>query len=136
MIHPQIVGWAHSKFGRAAEQDLEQLIAAVVPGALTHAKVGAQDIDGVFVGVYNNGFSPQAFEGSLVGMAVPELSHVPAVHLENACATGSLGEVNGDDGSAGAAGQLLRDEAMAGADLEDAVADADLGAPKQATPRA
>lgn len=89
MKHPQIVGWAHSKFGRAAEQGLEQLIAAVVPDALTHADVGTQDIDGVFVGVYNNGFSPQAFEGSLVGMAVPELAHVPAVHLENACATGS-----------------------------------------------
>lgn len=89
MKHPQVIGWAHSKFGRAAEQNLEQLIAAVVPDALTHADVGAQDIDGVFVGVYNNGFSPQAFEGSLVGMAVPELAHVPAVHLENACATGS-----------------------------------------------
>ncbi|MFK7858284.1 MAG: acetyl-CoA acetyltransferase [Granulosicoccus sp.] len=89
MKHPQIVGWAHSAFGRASEQGVEQLIAAVVPDALTHADVGVADIDGVFVGVYNNGFSPQAFEGSLVGMAVPELAHVPAVHLENACATGS-----------------------------------------------
>lgn len=89
MRHPQIVGWAHSKFGRATEQGLEQLIATVVPAALTHTNIGSQDIDGIFVGVYNNGFSPQAFEGSLVGMAVPELAHVPAVHLENACATGS-----------------------------------------------
>lgn len=89
MKHPHIVGWAHSKFGRAAEQSLEELIASVVPDALTHANVSAGDIEGVFVGVYNNGFSPQAFEGSLVGMAVPELAHVPAVHLENACATGS-----------------------------------------------
>jgi len=89
MRHPQIVGWAHSKFGRAAEPDLQQLMAAVVPDALAHTHVGAQDIDGIFVGVYNNGFSPQAFEGSLVGMAVPELAHVPAVHVENACATGS-----------------------------------------------
>lgn len=89
MRHPQIVGWAHSKFGRAPEQGLEQLIASVVPDALAHASVSARDIDGIFVGVYNNGFSPQAFEGSLVGMAVPELANVPAVHLENACATGS-----------------------------------------------
>lgn len=89
MKHPQIVGWAHSKFGRAAEQNLEQLIASVVPDALAHAGVSANDVSGVFVGVYNNGFSPQAFEGSLVGMAVPDLSNVPAVHLENACATGS-----------------------------------------------
>jgi len=89
MKHPHIVGWAHSKFGKAPEQGLEQLIAGVVPDALAHTAVAAQDIDGIFVGVYNNGFSPQAFEGSLVGMAVPELSHVPSVHLENACATGS-----------------------------------------------
>ncbi len=89
MQHPSIVGWSHSKFGRAAEPGLEQLIATVVPDALMHAGVGTQDIDGVFVGVYNNGFSPQAFEASLVGMAIPELANVPALHCENACATGS-----------------------------------------------
>lgn len=89
MKHPQIIGWAHSKFGKSVEPGLEQLIAGVVPDALGHAGVGAADIDGIFVGVYNNGFSAQAFEGSLVGMAVPELASVPAVHLENACATGS-----------------------------------------------
>ena len=89
MKHPQMIGWAHSKFGRAPEQGLEQLMAGVVPDALAHANVSARDIDGIFVGVYNNGFSPQSFEGSLVGMAVPELASVPAVHLENACATGS-----------------------------------------------
>ncbi|MFK7997111.1 MAG: acetyl-CoA acetyltransferase [Granulosicoccus sp.] len=89
MKHPQIIGWAHSKFGRAPQPDLEQLMATVVPDALEHANVGAQDIDGIFVGVYNNGFSPQAFEGALVGMAIPELACVPSVHLENACATGS-----------------------------------------------
>lgn len=89
MQHPQIIGWAHSKFGKAAEEDVEQLIAGVVPAALDHAGVGPGDIDGVFVGVYNNGFSKQAFEGALVGMAMPELASVPSVHLENACATGS-----------------------------------------------
>ena len=89
MEHPQIVGWAHSKFGKAPEENLIDLIASVVPDALTHAGVEAADVDGIYVGVYNNGFSPQAFEGSLVGMAVPELAHVPAMHLENACATGS-----------------------------------------------
>lgn len=89
MKHPSIVGWSHSKFGRSSEPGLEQLIASVVPDALSHAEVSAQEVDGVFVGVYNNGFSPQAFEASLVGMAVPDLASVPAVHCENACATGS-----------------------------------------------
>jgi acetyl-CoA C-acetyltransferase len=86
---PQIVGWAHSKFGKAPEGDVEQLIASTVPEALDHAGITASDVDGIFVGVYNNGFSRQAFEGALVGMAVPELANVPSVHLENACATGS-----------------------------------------------
>ncbi|MFZ7092573.1 acetyl-CoA acetyltransferase [Primorskyibacter sp. 2E233] len=86
---PQIVGWAHSKFGKAPEETLIELIGSVVPDALDHAGVGAEAVDGIFVGVYNNGFSKQAFEGALVGMAVPELAHVPATHLENACATGS-----------------------------------------------
>jgi len=89
MITPQMIGWAHSKFGKAPEQTLIELMGAVVPDALTHAGVGSDRVDGIFVGVYNNGFSPQAFEGSLVGMAVPELAHVPSTHLENACATGS-----------------------------------------------
>ncbi len=89
MENPKIIGWAHSKFGKAPEAGLEQLMAGVVPDALDHAGVGAEDIDGIFVGVFNNGFSPQAFEGSLVGMGVPALANVPAVRLENACATGS-----------------------------------------------
>lgn len=89
MTHPQIVGWAHSKFGKAPEEGLEQLIAGVAPAALEHAGVDPNDVDGIYVGVYNNGFSSQAFEGALVGMGMPELAHVPATHLENACATGS-----------------------------------------------
>lgn len=89
MTLPQIVGWAHSKFGKAPEETLVELMRATVPQALAHAGIGAEDVDGIFVGSYGNGFSKQAFEGALVGMAVPELAHVPAVHLENACATGS-----------------------------------------------
>ncbi|WP_417721819.1 acetyl-CoA acetyltransferase [Salipiger sp.] len=89
MEHPQIVGWAHSKFGKSEDDTLEALIAGVVPDALDHAGIGAGDVDGIFVGVYNNGFSRQAFEGALVGMAMPELASVPAMHAENACATGS-----------------------------------------------
>jgi acetyl-CoA C-acetyltransferase len=85
----QIVGWAHSKFGKAPEETLIELMANTVPEAMAHAGIGAGDVDGIFVGTYNNGFSKQAFEGALVGMAVPALAHVPAVHLENACATGS-----------------------------------------------
>lgn len=85
-----IIGWNHSQFGKLVDHpDVQSLIGSVVPSALTHAEVSASDIDGIFLGVYNNGFSQQGFEAGLVGMAVPELSAVPATRVENACATGS-----------------------------------------------
>ncbi|WP_208544425.1 thiolase domain-containing protein [Saccharomonospora piscinae] len=86
---PSMIGWAHSMFGRAAEPDVEALLAGVTGAALDHAGVAAGDVDGVFVGVFNGGLSRQGFEGGLVGAGRPELANVPAVHVENACATGS-----------------------------------------------
>ncbi len=88
MTRAQIVGWAHSVFGKAEAEDVEGLMASVVPQALTHAGVPARAIDGIFVGVFDGGFSQQNFHGALVGMAVPELAQVPSVRLESACATG------------------------------------------------
>ena len=84
-----IVGWAHTPFGRLEEPDVESLIGRVAADALDHAGVAPSDVDAITVGVYNNGFSRQAFEGSLVALNVPELAYVPSTHLENACATGS-----------------------------------------------
>ena len=87
--HAAIIGWAHTPFGKLEEPDVESLIARVAATALEHAGVSAADVDVVTVGVYNNGFSQQGFEASLVSLAIPELAHTPAMHLENACATGS-----------------------------------------------
>lgn len=84
-----IIGWEHSAFGRLDAPGTTELMGAVVPGALTHAGVDPHDVDGIFVGVYNNGFSTQDFQAGLVSMAVPELARTPAARLENACATGS-----------------------------------------------
>lgn len=84
-----IIGWGHTPFGKLDAFDAEQLIRDAVQPALDSAGLQAQDIDGVFVGHYNGGFMPQDFTGALVAMAVPGLRHVPAVRLENACATGS-----------------------------------------------
>lgn len=89
MTDPQIVGWAHGAFGKSEHPDTEALMADVVPAALRHAGVEAGDVDGVFVGVFNNGFSPQDFQGALVGMGDERLARVPATRYENACATGS-----------------------------------------------
>ncbi|WP_433471424.1 thiolase domain-containing protein [Saccharomonospora azurea] len=86
---PSMIGWAHSTFGEADAPDVETLLAEVTGPALDHAGVTADEVDGVFVGVFNNGLSRQGFEGGLVGAGRPELAGVPAVHVENACATGS-----------------------------------------------
>jgi acetyl-CoA C-acetyltransferase len=84
-----IVGWAHSPFGKLDAPDIEALVGGVTREALQHAGVTADDVDMITVGVLNNGFSKQGFEGALVGTAVPELAQVRALHTENACATGS-----------------------------------------------
>ena len=57
----QIVGWAHSRFGKAEAPDTETLMAEVVPQALDHAGIAPEDVDGIFVGVFNNGFARQDF---------------------------------------------------------------------------
>lgn len=84
-----IAGWAHTSFGRREEKDVEHLLAAVCGQALGHAGLPCEMVDGIFVGVFNGGFSKQGFEAAQVALALPELAHVPAVRVENACATGS-----------------------------------------------
>ena len=89
MTDPLIVGWAHTKFGKAEAPDTMALMAEVARPALDHAGLGPEAVDGIFVGVYNNGFSRQDFQGALVAMGTPELAGVPFMRTENACATGS-----------------------------------------------
>ncbi|MGE8584779.1 MAG: acetyl-CoA acetyltransferase [Agrobacterium tumefaciens] len=89
MSKAQIVGWAHSPFGKSALENTEQLMASVVAPAIDHAGVDVSDIDGIFVGVMNNGFSKQDFQGALVAMGDERLAYTPAVRFENACSTGS-----------------------------------------------
>ena len=84
-----IVGWAHSKFGRHDDRDVESLIVEVAQGALADAGVSGADIDAVFLGTMNGGFVKQEFPASLVFQADPELRFKPATRVENACATGS-----------------------------------------------
>jgi acetyl-CoA C-acetyltransferase len=84
-----IVGWAHTPFGKLEDPDVESLISRVSGEALTHAGIAADAVGGIYVGVMNNGFSKQGFEGAQVALSQPELAHVPATHVENACATGS-----------------------------------------------
>lgn len=84
-----IVGWAHTIFGKSETPNIEGLISEVGYAALEHAGVSPQDVDFATIGVLNSGFSKQGFEGGLISSAMPELRHVPAVHCENACSTGT-----------------------------------------------
>jgi acetyl-CoA C-acetyltransferase len=84
-----IVGWAHTAFGKHEGMDLEALVSAVVPAALADAGVSASDVDEVFVGLFNNGLSPQDFPASLPMQSESALRFKPATRVENACATGS-----------------------------------------------
>ena len=89
MAESCIIGWAHSKFGRLPDPDVETLIASVAGAAIRDAGVNPDEIDGVFVGHFNSGFSQQNFPSSLAIQSVPELRLKPATRYENACASGS-----------------------------------------------
>ncbi len=84
-----IVGWAHTPFGKHADEDVESLITQVSRDALKDAQLSASDVDEVVLGTFNEGFSPQGFPASLILQADEGLRFKPAVRVENACATGS-----------------------------------------------
>jgi len=89
MTRACIVGFAHTPFGKSDAPDTEALMARVSTAALEHAGIAPQDVDGIYVGVFNAGFQKQDFQASLVALADERLAHTPATRLENACATGS-----------------------------------------------
>lgn len=84
-----IVGWAHTPFGKLAEDSVESLIVRVAGQALADAGIGPKDVDEIVLGHFNAGFSAQDFTASLVLQASPELRFKRATRVENACATGS-----------------------------------------------
>jgi acetyl-CoA C-acetyltransferase len=84
-----IVGWAHTPFGRLADETVESLVVRVANAALADAGVAAKDVDEIVLGHFNAGFSAQDFTASLVLQASPDLRFKRATRVENACATGS-----------------------------------------------
>jgi acetyl-CoA C-acetyltransferase len=94
---PCIVGWAHGRFGKLDEPDIESLIASVAGAAIADAGIEPAEIDAVTVGLFNGGFAKQDFPASLVFQALPELRFKPATRYENACATGSAAVHGGLD---------------------------------------
>ncbi len=84
-----IVGWAHSRFGKLEGEDVESLIVKVATEAIADAGLAVDDVDAIYLGFYNGGFSPQDFAASLVLQADDRFRFKPATRVENACATGS-----------------------------------------------
>jgi acetyl-CoA C-acetyltransferase len=89
MTEACITGWAHSPFGKLEDPDVESLIGRVAGAAIADAGLEPGQVDAVFVGMFNNGFSKQDFPSSLVAQSVPALRFKPATRYENACASGS-----------------------------------------------
>ncbi|MFY8114806.1 MAG: acetyl-CoA acetyltransferase [Rhabdaerophilum sp.] len=83
-----IIGWAHTSFGKK-EESIEEMVIAVAREALAHARIEAAQVDEIYLGHFNAGFSPQDFTASLVLQADPALRFKPTTRVENACATGS-----------------------------------------------
>jgi len=84
-----IVGWAQTPFGKFDNESVESLIVKAVNEALAYAGVAAADVDEIYLGHFNAGFSKQDFTASLVLQADDGLRFKPATRVENACATGS-----------------------------------------------
>jgi len=84
-----IIGWHHSKFGKLEDESVESLIVDVAAKALKDAEMDPHDIDAIYLGFYNGGFSAQDFGSSLVMNGIEGLRWKPSTRVENACATGS-----------------------------------------------
>jgi acetyl-CoA C-acetyltransferase len=84
-----IVGWAHTRFGKHENEDIESLIVRVAADAVRDAGLTPADIDAIYLGTMNAGFVRQEFPASLVFQADPAFRFKPATRVENACATGS-----------------------------------------------
>ncbi len=84
-----IVGWAHSKFGKMDGIDVEAMVVKAAADALADAGIGPADVDEIYLGHFNGGFTNQEFTASLVLQASDSLRYKPATRVENACSTGS-----------------------------------------------
>lgn len=84
-----IVGWGHTPFGRHEEETLETLITAAAREALESAGIGAEAVDGIWLGHFNAGLVRDGFASSLALSLDPALRFTPATRVENACASGS-----------------------------------------------
>ncbi|MFW8634198.1 thiolase domain-containing protein [Cribrihabitans pelagius] len=84
-----MAGWGHTKFGKLPQMDLQDLLVAAGQEALADAGLGADAVDGVWLGHFNAGMVGDGFPSSLALAIHPALRFKPATRLENACASGA-----------------------------------------------
>lgn len=102
-----IVGWDHLKFGKRADDDIEDMIVSVATGAMRDAGVEPKDVDAIYLGTFGGGFVNQEFPASLVLQAHEDLRFKPSTHVENACATGSAAIYQGLNHIAAKRGRIV-----------------------------
>jgi acetyl-CoA C-acetyltransferase len=119
-----IVGWAHTPFGRLADETVESLVVRAANAALADAGIAAKDVDEIVLGHFNAGFSAQDFTASLVLQASPELRFKRATRVENACATGSAAVHQGLQAIAAGAARVVL---VVGAEQMTTTAPAEVG---------
>jgi acetyl-CoA C-acetyltransferase len=102
-----IVGWSHLPFGKHENEDVEDMIVKVAADAVADAGFEPRDVDAVYLGHFNGGFSQQDFTSSLVFQASDDFRFKPATRIENACATGSAAVHQGLDFIAAGRGRVV-----------------------------
>lgn len=87
VIH--VLGGSQTRFGELWNKSLSDLIADVIDGALTSARVMPTDIDYIVIGNMVGGeTAEQAHLGTLASGCLPH--HPPALRVEAACASGGI----------------------------------------------
>jgi acetyl-CoA C-acetyltransferase len=102
-----IVGWAHMPFGKHDAETLESMVVRVATDAIAHAGIEAGDVDEIYLGHFNAGFSQQDFTASLILQADAGLRFKPTTRVENACATGSAAVHQGAKAIAARAAKIV-----------------------------
>ncbi|WGX96325.1 thiolase domain-containing protein [Nocardioides sp. L-11A] len=84
-----ILGWGHTVFGKHEEATLESLVVEAGRAALLDAGIEPGQVDLVVLGQFNSGLQALGFPSSLPLQIDDALFGVPALRVENACASGS-----------------------------------------------
>src|SRR5271166_2756559 len=129
MTEACIVGWAHTPFGKLEDPDVESLIGRVARAAIEDAGVAPGEIDAVFVGLFNNGFSKQDFPAAGRGrfalvVGAEKMTATPIAEVGDILLAASYRKEEGDipAGFAGVFGRIAERYFQRWGDQSDALA--------------